>query len=89
MLNFIKKIFNKIDTFREDLEDCFADILDKIDDNTKIDELEAKLIKKGIKLAVSRYGINIPDTTYDYISKLVVDTIGKANHLLATQLRKR
>lgn len=89
MFKFIKKIFNKIDTFREDLEDCFADILDKIDDNTKIDELEAKLIKKGIKLAVSRYGINIPDTTYDYISKLVVDTIGKANNLLATQLRKR
>ena len=89
MLNFIKRIFKKVDTFREDLEDCFANILEKIDSNTKIEELEAKLIKNGIRLAISRYGINIPDTAYDYISKLVVDTIGKANNLLATQLRKR
>ena len=89
MFGFIKKIFKKVDTFREDLEDCFANILEKIDSNTKIDELEAKLIKNGIKLAISRYGINIPDTAYDYISKSIVDTIGKANKLLAKQLRKR
>lgn len=89
MFSFIKKIFKRVDTFREDLEDVFANILEKIDNNTKIDELEAKLIKNGIKLAVSRYGVNIPDKTYDTIAKSVVQYIDKANKLIVKQLRKR
>ena len=89
MFGFIKKIFTKVDNFREDLEDIFASVLDKIDENTQIDELEVILIKKGIKLAVSRYGIYIPDKTYETIGKTVVKAISKANRLLAEQLRKR
>lgn len=89
MFGFIKKIFTKVDNFREDLEDVFASVLDKIDENTQIDELEVILIKKGIKLAVSRYGIDIPDKTYETIGKTVVKAISKANRLLAEQLRKR
>ena len=89
MFGFIKKIFTKVDNFREDLEDVFASVLDKINENTQIDELEVILIKKGIKLAVSRYGIDIPDKTYETIGKTVVKAISKANRLLAEQLRKR
>lgn len=89
MFGFIKKLFTKVDAFREDLEDVFASVLDKIDENTQIDELEVILIKKGIKLAVSRYGIDIPDKTYETIGKTVVKAISKANRLLAEQLRKR
>lgn len=89
MFGFIKKIFTKVDNFREDLEDVFASVLDKVDENTQIDELEVVLIKKGIKLAVSRYGIDMPDKTYETIGKTVVKAINKANRLLAEQLRKR
>lgn len=89
MFGFIKKLFTRVDNFREDLEDVFASVLDKIDENTQIDELEVVLIKKGIKLAVSRYGIDIPDKTYETIGKTVVKAISKANRLLAEQLRKR
>lgn len=89
MFGFIKRLFTKVDNFREDLEDIFAKVLDKIDENTQIDELEVILIKKGIKLAVSRYGIDIPDKTYETIGKTVVKAISKANRLLAEQLRKR
>lgn len=89
MFGFIKRLFTRVDNFREDLEDIFASILDKIDENTQIDELEVILIKKGIKLAVSRYGIDIPDKTYETIGRTVVKAISKANRLLAEQLRKR
>lgn len=89
MFGFIKKIFTRVDNFREDLEDVFASVLDKVDENTQIDELEVVLIKKGIKLAVSRYGIDMPDKTYETIGKTVVKAINKANRLLAEQLRKR
>lgn len=89
MFGFIKRLFTRVDNFREDLEDIFAKVLDKIDENTQIDELEVILIKKGIKLAVSRYGIDIPDKTYETIGKTVVKAISKANRLLAEQLRKR
>lgn len=89
MFGFIKRLFTRVDNFREDLEDIFAKVLDKIDENTQIDELEVILIKKGIKLAVSRYGIDIPDKTYETIGKTVVKAISKANRLLAKQLRKR
>lgn len=89
MFGFIKRLFTRVDNFREDLEDIFAKVLDKIDENTQIDELEVILIKKGIKLAVSHYGIDIPDKTYETIGKTVVKAISKANRLLAEQLRKR
>lgn len=89
MFGFIKRLFTRVDNFREDLENIFAKVLDKIDENTQIDELEVILIKKGIKLAVSRYGIYIPDKTYEIIGKTVVKSISKANRLLAEQLRKR
>lgn len=89
MFGFIKRLFTRVDNFREDLEDIFAKVLDKIDENTQIDELEVILIKKGIKLAVSRYGIDIPDKTYETIGKAVVKAISKANRLLAKQFRKR
>jgi len=89
MFGFIKRLFTRVDNFREDLEDVFAGVLDKIDENTQIDKLEIILIEKGIKLAISRYGIDIPDKTYEEIGKTVVKTISKANRLLAEQLRKR
>ena len=89
MFGFIKRLFTRVDNFREDLEDIFAKVLDKIDENTQIDELEVILIKKGIKLAVSRYGIDIPDKAYETIGKTVVKSISKTNRLLAEQLRKR
>ena len=89
IINFIKKIFGIVDNFREELEDCFATILEKVDESTKIDELEAMLLKNGMKLAISRYHVNIPDNVYSTIADKVVEAIGKANKIIVEQLRKR
>lgn len=89
IINFIKKIFGITNTFREELEDCFATILEKIDGSTKIDELEANLLKNGMKLAIKRYNINIPDEAYNMIADKVVESLSKANKIIVKQLRKR
>ena len=89
-IEFFKKLFRKADGFREGLENKLADVLEKIDDSEKVDEAEKKLIEGAINYALEYYGVkNVPaGVTEEAISEVLVDSLGKLNNKLQTQLRK-
>ena len=88
-VEFFKNLFKKADEFREGLENKLADVLDKIDDNEKVDEAEKKLIEGAINYALEYYGVkNVPAGVTEAISEGLVDSLGKLNNKLQTQLRK-
>lgn len=89
IIKFIKRLFKPINNFREALEDKLADILEKVDSSTKVDEVEKEAIAKAIKFTASYYGVkNVPAGVSDVISEEVVKCLGKINKKLQTQLRK-
>ena len=88
-VELFKNLFKKADGFREGLENKLADVLDKIDDSEKVDEAEKKLIEGAINYALEYYGVkNIPAGVTEAISEGLVDSLGKLNNKLQTQLRK-
>lgn len=88
-IEFFKNLFKKADGFREGLENKLADVLDKIDDSEKVDEAEKKLIEGAINYALEYYGVkNVPAGVTEAISEGLVDSLGKLNNKLQTQLRK-
>lgn len=88
-IEFFKKLFRKADGFREGLENKLADVLDKIDDSEEVNETEKKLIEGAINYALEYYGVkNIPAGVTEAISEGLVDSLGKLNNKLQTQLRK-
>lgn len=89
-VEFFKNLFKKADGFREGLENKLADVLDKIDDSEKVDEAEKKLIEGAINYALEYYGVkNVPAGVTEAISEGLVDSLGKLNNKLQTQLRKQ
>lgn len=88
-VEFFKNLFKKADGFREGLENKLADVLDKIDDNEKVDEAEKKLIEGAINYALEYYGVkNVPAGVTEAISEGLVDSLGKLNRKVQEQLRK-
>lgn len=88
-VEFFKNLFKKADGFREGLEDKLADVLDKIDDSEEVDKAEKKLIEGAINYALEYYGVkNVPAGVTEAISEGLVDSLGKLNNKLQTQLRK-
>lgn len=88
-IEFFKKLFRKADGFREGLENKLADVLDKIDENEEVDEAEKKLIEGAINYALEYYRVtNVPAGVTEAISEGLVDSLGKLNNKLQTQLRK-
>ena len=88
-VEFFKNLFKKADGFREGLENKLADVLDKIDDSEKVDEAEKKLIEGAINYALEYYGVkNVPAGVTEAISEGLVDSLGKLNNKLESQLRK-
>lgn len=88
-VEFFKNLFKKADGFREGLENKLADVLDKIDDSEKVDEAEKKLIEGAINYALEYYGVkNVPAGVTEAISEGLVDSLGKLNNKLQTQLQK-
>lgn len=88
-IEFFKKLFRKADGFREGLENKLADVLEKIDSNEEIDIAEKKLIEGAINYTLEYYGVkNVPAGVTEEISEGLVDSLGKLNRKLQTQLRK-
>lgn len=88
-MNWFKKLFSKVDNFREALEDRLADVLEKLDKSQKVDDIEKELISKAIEYAAKYYGVNnVPAGVNDTIGEVVVDCLGKLNDLAQKQLRK-
>lgn len=88
-IEFFKKLFRKADGFREGLENKLADVLEKIDDSEEVDEAEKKLIEGAINYALEYYRVtNVPAGVTEAISEGLVDSLGKLNNKLQTQLRK-
>lgn len=94
LFNKTKQIIIKIDDFREEkLENFIADeILSKLDENDKVEELEKKAILAGITAAnayLTTYGVPVlPEDIKERIADATVEALGKANKLLQKQLKK-
>lgn len=86
---FIKDKVKKLDCLREELEDKFAAVLQKVDENTNIDEKEVELISLGINAAQTYFGTALLDEdTRKAIAEKVVECLGKINKKMQEQLRK-
>lgn len=89
LIDKVKRFFCKADTFREALEDKLADCLEKMDANEDIDTMEKELVAKAVEFACRYYGVKtVPAGVTDVIGEAVVNTLGKLNRKLQTQLRK-
>lgn len=87
--DFFKKLFKKVDNFREDLENHLADFLEKLDDSEDLDTAEEKLITEGIHYACKYFGVDVlKDDTVKTIAEEVVKCLGKINNKVQDQLRK-
>lgn len=84
------KPFVKVNNFREHLENDFAEIFKKIDESSKVEEVEIQLMKKGYQSLGSYYGVGstVPDSGYETLARATKKAIRKANHLIQKQLRK-
>lgn len=94
-MNKLKNIILKLDDFREEkLEDFIANqILAKIDNCKKVDELEKAAIISAVTAAnayLSTYGVpTLPEEIKSKIADTTVKSLGKANKLLQKQLNKK
>lgn len=76
---------------REFVEDRIADVLDRVQESDKVDEVEKKLITAGIKAGITYYCNACPldDEKINVISDTIVEKgINKINPAVSKQLRK-
>lgn len=87
--DFFKKLFKKVDNFREDLENHLADFLEKLDNDEDLDKAEEELITEGIHYACKYFGVDVlKEDTVKTIAEEVVKCLGKINNKVQGQLRK-
>lgn len=87
--DFFKKLFKKVDNFREDLENHLADFLEKLDNSEDLDKAEEELITEGIHYACKYFGVDVlKEDTVKTIAEEVVKCLGKINNKVQDQLRK-
>lgn len=87
--DFFKKLFKKVDNFREDLENHLADFLEKLDNDEDLDKAEEKLITEGIHYACKYFSVDVlKEDTVKTIAEEVVKCLGKINNKVQDQLRK-
>ena len=84
-------MFKTLNGAREFVENRIADVLDRVQPSEKVDEIEKKVIKAGIKAGITYFCNACPldDDKLDAISETIVEKgINKINPALSKQLRK-
>lgn len=84
-------LFKTLDGAREFIEDRIADVLDKVQESEKVDDVEKKLISAGVKAGLTYFMGSCPldNEKLDAISETIVKKgINKINPALSKQLRK-
>ena len=84
-------MFKTLNGAREFVENRIADVLDIVQPSEKVDEIEKKVIKAGIKAGITYFCNACPldDEKLDAISETIVEKgINKINPALSRQLRK-
>lgn len=84
-------MFKTLNGAREFVENRIADVLDRIQPSEKVDAVEKKVIKVGIKAGITYFCNACPldDEKLDAISETIVEKgINKINPALSKQLRK-
>ena len=84
-------LFKTLDGAREFIEDRIADVLDKVQESEKIDDVEKRLISTGVKAGLTYFMGSCPvdDKALNVISDSIVEKgINKINPAISKQLRK-
>ena len=84
-------MFKTLNGAREFVENRIADVLDIVQPSEKVDEIEKKVIKAGIKAGITYFCNACPldNDKLDAISETIVEKgINKINPALSKQLRK-
>jgi len=84
-------MFKTLNGAREFVENRIADVLDRVQPSEKVDEIEKKVIKAGIKAGITYFCNACPldNDKLDAISETIVEKgINKINPALSKQLRK-
>lgn len=84
-------MFKTLNGAREFVENRIADVLDIVQPSEKVDEIEKKVIKAGIKAGIIYFCNACPldDEKLDAISETIVEKgINKINPAVSKQLRK-
>ena len=84
-------MFKTLNGAREFVENRIADVLDRVQPSEKVDEIEKKVIKAGIKAGITYFCNACPldDEKLNAISETIVEKgINKINPALSKQLRK-
>ena len=84
-------MFKTLNGAREFVENRIADVLDIVQPSEKVDEIEKKVIKAGIKAGITYFCNACPldDEKIDAISETIVKKgINKINPAISKQLRK-
>lgn len=84
-------LFKTLDGAREFIEDRIADVLDKVQESERVDEVEKKLITAGIKAGIIYFCGSCPldNEKLNVISTAIIEKgINKINPAISAQLRK-
>lgn len=84
-------MFKTLNGAREFVENRIADVLDRVQPSEKVDAVEKKVIKAGIKAGITYFCNACPldDEKLDAISETIVEKgINKINPALSKQLRR-
>ena len=95
-MNIFKKVFDSIKNFFDDIDILFdnlgneiADVLENIDNSTKVDEAEKELFKGCLNVVVDyvNAGGVIKEEYMEKVADKMVEALGKLNDKVREELR--
>lgn len=85
----IKNFFDDIDILLDNLDNEIADVLEKIDNSTKVDKAEKELFKGCLNVVIDYVNMGgvIKEEYTEKISDKMVEALGKLNDKIREELR--
>lgn len=95
-MNIFKKVFDSIKNFFDDIDILFdnlgnkiADVLEKVDNSTKVNEAEKELFKGCLNVVIDYVNMGgvIKEEHTERVADKMVEALGKLNDKLREELR--
>lgn len=85
----IRNFFDDIDTLFDNLSNEIADVLEKVDNSTKVDEAEKELFKGCLDVVIDYVNMGgvIREDYTEKIADKMVEALGKLNDKVRKELR--
>lgn len=89
IVNGIRNFFDDIDILFDNLSNKISDVLEKVDNSTKVDEVEKELFKGCLDVVIDYVNMGgvIKEEYTEKIADKMVEALGKLNDKVREELR--